>query len=264
MAVEKKWLSVTTTPFTSNGTQFGVVTVADTAGFKVKGLCFLAGNSPLTVLQLQVQRVLSPTQLIVGPPGSTPDPSNFTDISAYTVSQGAVIGFPEQSKNKIKPDDIEQATYEADPTVAWRVTLVDQYGRFYSVTNPIPIIFDGTVSIGDIAIVAHPNAFWDQVAGSITSAANTTIYTFTSSDDNTTIVSLETTVSTPAFIQVILDGNVIRSKWTSPLERNVNFKFEEPRKIPNGKTLVVKAQVERFIWPTYETFVSWEGYVGDP
>lgn len=137
MALEKKWLAVTTIPFTADGTSLGVVTVADTAGFKVKGICFLAANTQ-PVLQLQVQRVISPTQLIVGKVGTTPEPTNYIDVSAYTVLLSASIGFPEQSKNKIKPDDIEQAVYEADPVVAIREILVDEYGRFYTPDNPLP------------------------------------------------------------------------------------------------------------------------------
>ena len=145
MALEKKWLTVTTAPFTANGTAQGIVTMADTAGYKVKGKAFIAATGQ-QVIELQVQRVISSTQLILGPIGSTPEPQNFQNISAYTVAANAVIGFVEQSKNKIKPDDIEQAVYEADPTVALRNVLVDQYGRFYNNDNPLP-----TVPVGSAA-----------------------------------------------------------------------------------------------------------------
>ena len=137
MAVERKWLAVTATPLTANGTALGLIQVADTTGFKVKGQAFLIANT-LSPIPVQIQRVLSPTLMIVGPPGTTPSPNNYIDVSAFTVALNAQIGFPEQDKNKIKPDDIEQAVYESDPAVAIRNILVDQYGNFYDKNNPMP------------------------------------------------------------------------------------------------------------------------------
>lgn len=138
MAVEKSWLAVPATALTADGTQFGVVTIADTKGYKVKGYAFIAATG-VPVQQLQIQRVLGPTQLILGNLGTSPQPNNYVNLSAYTVAAGASIGFPEQPKNKIKPDDIEQATYEADPTVARRVVPVDPYGSMYGPDYPLPV-----------------------------------------------------------------------------------------------------------------------------
>lgn len=159
MAVEKKWLAVTATPLTADGTSLGIVTVANTAGFKVKGTAFLAANT-LPVIQVQIQRVLSSTQMIVGPVGSTPAPNNFTDISAYTVALNATIGFPEQDKNNIPDKDHYIAVYEGDPTVADRVIPVDQYGRLISQDNPLPVAFDGTIAIGDVTVVGTTPAHY--------------------------------------------------------------------------------------------------------
>lgn len=151
MAVERKLLAVAATPFTADGTQFGVVTVPDTRGFKVKSVAFIAATSQ-PVIQVQIQRVISKTKMIVGKPGTTVDKNQFINVSAYTVALGASISFPEQDKNKIKPDDIENAVYEADPTVAIRVIHVDPYGDFYTTENPLPVEFEGTVSIGAVEI----------------------------------------------------------------------------------------------------------------
>jgi hypothetical protein len=162
MAVEKKWLAVPATPFTANGTEFGVVTIANTAGYKVKGYAFISANPPLSTIQVQIQRVTSPTTMIVGHIGTTPQPNHFINISAYTVASGAMIGFPEQDKNKIKADDIDQATYEADPAVAKRVIPVDQYGNIYSTQNPIPVTPGGVTpapnSFGDVQITYDSNS----------------------------------------------------------------------------------------------------------
>jgi hypothetical protein len=185
MAVEKKWLSVVAVPLTADGSPFGVVTVADTTGFKVKGFAFLKGSTT-PPLQVQVQRVLSSTQMIVGPIGSTPAPNNYTDVTAYTVADAAMIAFPEQDKNKIKPDDIDQAVYEADPTVAIRTVFVDQYGNFYNATNPLPIVFDGTVEIGEVEVIGrngntiepNPNGSVNVVLLPSTSGTNTVKNTF--------------------------------------------------------------------------------------
>jgi hypothetical protein len=156
MAVEKNWLAVPATALTADGTQFGVVTIADTNGYKVKGYAYISAAGQPTQ-QLQIQRVLSSTQLILGNLGTSPQPNNYVNLSAYTVVSGATIGFPEQPKNKIKPDDIEQATYEADPTVAVRVIPVDPWGDLVGSDNPLPVTFDGTISIGQVEIKGSPS-----------------------------------------------------------------------------------------------------------
>lgn len=152
MAIERRWKGVPATPFTANGTQFGIVTVADTAGYVVKREAVIAATT-LPMLRVQIQRVLSSTQLIVGKVGTDPNPQNYINISAYTVALAANIAFPEQEKSKIRPDDIDQAVYEPDPIVAKRVIPVDEYGNFYNSDNPLPTAFDGTVSIGDVSIL---------------------------------------------------------------------------------------------------------------
>jgi len=151
MALEKKWQAVVAQPFTADGTALGLVTLASTAGFKVKGYAFIAATGQ-PVIQVQIQYV-TPTTMIVGPVGSTPTINNYTNIAAYTVANSATIGFPQQDKNRIKPDDVEFATYESDPTVAVREVLVDQWGNFYDDVNPLPVTFEGSVSITNVGII---------------------------------------------------------------------------------------------------------------
>jgi len=159
MAIERKWLSVAPIPLTANGTQFGVVTVANTAGFKVKGQAVLSAN-PNLVLAVQIQRVNSPTQMVVGPIGSTPSPANFINISAFTTAANAVIAFSEQDKNRIKSDDIDQAVYEADPTVAIRSVLVDQYGSMFDSTvdahGVTRLAVDSEVTVNTVQLFTLP------------------------------------------------------------------------------------------------------------
>lgn len=166
MAVERNWLAVPATLLTANGTSFGVVTVSDTAGFKVKGSAFLAATG-LPDFQVQIQRVISSTQMIVGKIGTAPAINHFVDVSAYTTALNATIAFPEQPKNKIKADDIDQAVYEADPVVAKRVISVDEYGKFFNSGNPMPVQPPGLA----------PSRFGDVTVG-YDSNGNATLYTF--------------------------------------------------------------------------------------
>lgn len=128
MAIEQKWPSVAPQAFLANGTQFGVITIANTAGFKVKQTVVVGGTA-LPNLLVQVKRVLSRNQMIVGQP-NTPL-NNKTDLTLYTVASGSYVYAEEQDKTKLKPDDIWQAIYDQEPTVALRNVLVDQYGNYY-------------------------------------------------------------------------------------------------------------------------------------
>lgn len=159
MAFEKSWSTVAPIPLTADGSEFGVIQVADTNGFKVKGAAQLANTNGLQMV-VQVNQVLSSTIMIVGKLGSSPSATAgglasgaVVDVSAFTVAYGSTIGFTMQPKNKIKPDDIEQATYECDPTVAVRTIPVDPYGNLYGPDYPMPVAFDGTISIGDVTVV---------------------------------------------------------------------------------------------------------------
>lgn len=151
MALERKWLAVTAKPLTANGTSLGVVHVTDTAGFRVKQLVFLLSNT-VQPQQFQVNAVLSPTQLVLGPKGPKVGRESYSDLSAFLVSDAATIAAGEQDKGQIPDKDHYLAVYEAEPIVADRVIWVDQYGRFYGPDNPLPIAFDGTIAIGDVVV----------------------------------------------------------------------------------------------------------------
>jgi hypothetical protein len=161
VAIEKKWASIAPRLFTVDGSAFGVVTIASDAGFKVKQHVVISAIG-LPDLQAQVKRVLCPGQLILGPLPENISPvmkrqgnellSVRSDLSAYTVALGSFIYAAEQEKAKLKPDDITQATYEQEPTLAVRSILVDECGNFYTPDNPLPATFTGTVTIGSVEI----------------------------------------------------------------------------------------------------------------
>jgi hypothetical protein len=178
LAIEKAWAAVPPQLFTADGTTLGVVTVANTSGFKVKQLVTIANGAPSTLsVQVQVRRVLSSTQLIVGPNPATLQPpfkqegasllSKRYDISAFTVAAGAYIYAGELPKVIIPIPDVVAAVYDQEPTVAIRTTGVDQFGNYYSDTNPLPVAFDGTVEIGDVSIVEGGNTMTVNSDGSI-------------------------------------------------------------------------------------------------
>lgn len=139
MAFERSWPAVAPQLFTSNGTSTGVVTVADTRGFKVKQIAVLVANG--VNQQVEIKRVLSPTQLIVGRVGK---PINDRlDISSFTVAAGSYIQAEEQKKAELTKADQDYATYDQEPTAARRAVLVDQLGRYYEQANPIPVQLSG-------------------------------------------------------------------------------------------------------------------------
>jgi hypothetical protein len=151
MAFERKWAAVPPQAFTANGNQFGFLTVADVAGFKVKQSAYLVNTAGAT-LAVQIKKIISPTTIVVGLIDNKLSSWIPLDISSWTVASGAAIGAEEQDKNNIPEVDHYKAVYEADPTVADRVVLVDQYGNIYSDANPLPATFTGTISIGEIIV----------------------------------------------------------------------------------------------------------------
>lgn len=147
MAFERKWLRVSQ-PFISDGGQDGTVIVGSTSGFKAKQKINISsiGQSPIV---LEIKRVLSPTTMLVGPIDK--GINSRTDISNYTVTDSAIITAEEQSKKHPTEKDREAALYEQEPTVAKRVILVDEFGRFYETTNPLPVqLSDGSIDIGTV------------------------------------------------------------------------------------------------------------------
>lgn len=157
MAVEQKWPYVAPQLFTADGGAQGQITVADVRGFKVKQFVVIKSNTQPD-LRVQVKRVVKKTgKIIVGPPSDQQTQGKAglrttTDLSAYLIADSAFLYAEEQDKVRIKKDDQDAATYEQEPTVARRVVHVDQFGDFYDDDNPMPIAFDGTITVGNVTI----------------------------------------------------------------------------------------------------------------
>lgn len=163
--MEKRWPEVPPQAFTADGTDNGLVTLADTTMFKVKEKVYIAGSA-LPTIHLEVKDVISLTMLVVGPQrGSI---LMTTDVSAYTVAAGSNIYTTEpQQRPAINSDEYMRAVYDEEPTVALRSVLVDELGDRISSNNPLPVAIDGTITIGDVSIVEGGNTMGVNPDGSI-------------------------------------------------------------------------------------------------
>jgi hypothetical protein len=125
MALERSWSAIPARSFTSDGTDSGKVTISSTKNFKVKQQVVIKATS-LPDLLLEVKRVISSTELLVGLKGNI---KLRTNISAYTTILSASISAPEQERPSISPADYERFVIEEEPTLAKRVILVDSLGN---------------------------------------------------------------------------------------------------------------------------------------
>lgn len=149
MANERTWDEVPAVLLTVDGTTQGVIQVTDTAGFFFGMQALLKNNS--TQLTVFIKRVVDKNTLWVG--GNKSGLDHNLDVSAFTVASVSNISAAEQPKSTVPMEARLLATYETDPIDAWRVRPVDPYGNGYSDSNPLPVAFDGTVSIGDVHIL---------------------------------------------------------------------------------------------------------------
>lgn len=131
---EKRLLAILPRVFTADATVHGVITILDTAPFKVKQKVVIkATGEPNQTLE--VKRVLSRTQLQVGP---VKKPIHvFSDLSLYTTAKASTIEANEDLRPTIPEQEIERLTYEEEPTIARRVVIVDKYGDKFDEDNPI-------------------------------------------------------------------------------------------------------------------------------
>jgi len=134
--IEKRWAAIAPISLIADGTTDGYIILSTTAGFKTKQEVILKATGEET-LALQIKRVLSNTQLLVGPRGTKL--SVFSDISIYTTAKNATLEAYEQPRPDIPLQEIQRAIFEEEPAVAQRTIAVDQWGQPYSDSNPLPI-----------------------------------------------------------------------------------------------------------------------------
>lgn len=145
---EKRFPAIPAQLFTADGTADGVVTIVDATLFKVKQQIFISSNTQTPLGPLEVKKINTATQLVVGPVSGSIFTS--TDISAFLLVDGAAIFANEQKRPSIPIDEIKRSTYEEEPTVAVRSILVNKLGHIYDEDNPLPAMFSGSISVGDL------------------------------------------------------------------------------------------------------------------
>lgn len=203
--LEKRFPAVLPQSFTSDGTVYGIITIADTRVFKVKQVVQLTANTLPNLDNIEVKQVIDKTHLMVGPKGGSI--IAYTDVSAYTVAKSAAISANIQDRPSIAMDYHERANYEEEPTVADRVILVDELGDKYNDDNPLPVI----------AKIAG------EVKPSICTIFNELI----------PAAGVETTVVLPAntafFTLYVRTSKAIRLQYTlTPGQSNINFSTVMP------------------------------------
>lgn len=151
MANERQWDKVPAVLLIADGTTTGLIQVTDTIGFYFGMQATLANNS--TQITVYIKTVIDKNTLWVGPTKGAQDYN--IDLSAYTIASGSNLSAAAQNKSTVPMEARLQATYETDPVDAWRVKQVDAYGKPYTDSNPFPVAFDGTVSIGDVHIIGR-------------------------------------------------------------------------------------------------------------
>jgi hypothetical protein len=136
--IEKLWSAVGPIALTDAGNSRGLVTVASTAGFKVKMAVTISDG--ISAQLLEVKRVVNSTQMFLGEKG---DIKLRSDLSSFLA--GSTILALEQPRNSIPLQEIERAVYEEEPSVAYRTISVDQFGNYYNDANPLPVSFSSSI-----------------------------------------------------------------------------------------------------------------------
>ncbi len=150
MALEKNLNAVPPVLLTADGSAHGVCVIVSTCGFFVKQQVIL--QAPLLPpLTLEVKRVVNYTTLWLGHKGA--NMTHNVDLSAYTVAQNSFIFAEEQSKANIPQEVRDFASYMQEPSNSWRSTAVDCNGNPYGAGNPLPVTFDGTISISQVEVI---------------------------------------------------------------------------------------------------------------
>lgn len=144
---EKKYLAISTTPFTADGTVDGIVTIVNTYCFKV-GQCVLLKQGS-THFVVKIKRVISSTQFIVIDKDKSVTTHDKLDISSFLA--GTTVELQEVKRPVIDLLEIQRQVYEEEPTIALRSHLVDWLGNSYDPTNPMPVqLSDGSINIGTV------------------------------------------------------------------------------------------------------------------
>lgn len=141
MAFEKRLAVLAPRLLTSDGSVAGQLQIDDAFLLKVKQKLVLRSNTQ-PPLNIQVQRVTSPTTFFVSKVNPDSGIDERIDVSAYLTADSASVSSPDafQPRPNIAPEDWSRAVYDEEPTVAIRTIGVDRLGTPWSETNPYPTL----------------------------------------------------------------------------------------------------------------------------
>jgi hypothetical protein len=147
MSVEKTWLAIAPVQFAANGKTSGEVQLTSSAGIRVGMKVRVQSSSLPESRELKVKRVVG-NSVWLGPAEAGIE--RRTDMSAYTVADGAFLYADEQPKAHVPGDDQTQASWEHEPVNARRVVSVDDRGRLVGEDNPVPVKEGADWDVADI------------------------------------------------------------------------------------------------------------------
>lgn len=134
MSIEKMWLAIPPIQFSADGKKSGEVQLQDARGIRV-GMKANAQSSSQQAQEFKVKRVIG-NSVWLGPTGSGVD--TRSDMTAFTLADGAFLFVNEQQKANVPKDDQSQASWEHEPINGRRTYEVDVRGEPYTKENPAP------------------------------------------------------------------------------------------------------------------------------
>ncbi|MCG3175374.1 MAG: hypothetical protein MOGMAGMI_00303 [Candidatus Omnitrophica bacterium] len=142
--IEKFWDNTGPILLTNDGDSFGRIEVLSAINFHVKQQVILQSNT--TEGFFEIKRIIGPNIIELGP-RKTPL-SERSDVSAFLTADVATIRGDKQPRNEIPEKEYKRAVYAEEPVVAWRTVLVNPFGNYYTVDNPLPVqLSDGSINI---------------------------------------------------------------------------------------------------------------------
>lgn len=185
MAREKRWEPFGPVALTLDGGVDGKITIPNTCGLHTKQILIFKSTTVQSVQLLEVKKVVSPTEFLVGPKGGKID--NYQDMSAFTVADGAVVWTQDQDRPNIPPHEFSRAAFEEEPTVAWRSVLVDKLGDIFTVDNPFPVFDQSSAAQTTVPGVQIIDVATADTEVEFTIPANTKRYIIKDREGNTEI-----------------------------------------------------------------------------
>lgn len=148
---ERKWPTVILSPISISN---HIVTVSSTCSLHSKQVVVLS-KTGLESKEFEIKRILSDTQLHVGPK----DSGRMQEYSNPVEFDGGTLSMHEQNRNPMSSEIVLRAVYAEEQIVALRTIGVDKWGQYWDIDNPLPVSISG-INIGDInADIVNPSKY---------------------------------------------------------------------------------------------------------